>query len=171
MRYILTNNCLINNLDFAQKLQQIADNFAPNSLNRLAQTLALTGDSAYLASINFTLTGDIKRFRQPSLHLHVKSRLPVICQRCLEEMLIDIELNFDYLLSNLLTDDYEDIDDEIDWLEINAEMSVRDLVEDELLLAMPIAPVHAAGCNKQSMQSGEKHNPFAVLKSLKKSWI
>ena len=162
----MTINCLINNLEFAQKQQKIADNFAPNSLNRLAQTLALTGDNAQLAAIDFTLTGDIKRFRQPSLHLHIKSRLPVICQRCLEAMFIDIELNFDYLLSDSQADDCED-SDEIDWLEINAEMNVRDLVEDELMLAMPIAPVHEAGCNNLSMQSGEKPNPFDVLKSLK----
>ena len=162
----MINNCIINNLEFAQKQQQIADNFAPNSLGRLAQTLALTAENAHLANINFTITGDTKRFRQPSLHLHINSRLPVICQRCLEEMFVDIALDFDYLLSNLQAENDED-NDEIDWLEMNAEMDVRDLVEDELLLAMPIAPVHEAGCSKHSMQSGEKPNPFAVLKSLK----
>ena len=164
----MITNCIINNLEFAQKQQQITDNFAPNSLNRLAQTLALTDENAQLANINFTITGDTKRFRQPSLHLHIKSSLPVICQRCLDEMSVDIALDFDYLLSNSPADDVED-SDEIDWLEISAEMSVRDLVEDELLLAMPIAPVHEAGCSKHSMQSGEKPNPFAVLKQLKKS--
>ena len=43
-------------------------------------------------------------------------------------------------------------------------MNVLQLIEDELLLAMPIAPTHAEACNKASMQSGEKPNPFAVLK-------
>jgi uncharacterized protein len=166
------NNNIINNLEFAQKQQEIADNFAPEALNRLAETLVLTGENAHLAAINFTLTGDIKRFRQPSLHLHIKSRLPVICQRCLEEMLIDLELDFDYLLSNFTANELEDHlqdSDDSDWLEINAEMDVRELVEDELLLAMPIAPAHDASCGKLSMQSGEKPNPFAVLKSLSKS--
>jgi uncharacterized protein len=159
---------IISNLEFAQKQQEIADNFAPETLNRLAETLALTGGNAHLAVINFTLTGDIKRFRQPSLHLHIKSQLPVICQRCLEEMLIHLELNFDYLLSNSTANELED-SDESDWLEINAEMDVRELVEDELLLAMPIAPAHEADCGKHNMQSGEKPNPFAVLKGLSKS--
>ncbi len=159
---------IINNLEFAQKQQEIADNFAPEALSRLAETLALTGENAHLATIDFRITGDIKRFRQPSLHLHIKSRLPVICQRCLEEMLIDLELNFDYLLSNSTASELED-SDESDWLEINTEMDVRDLVEDELLLSMPIAPVHEAGCGKLTMQSGEKPNPFAVLKNLNKS--
>jgi uncharacterized protein len=168
MMKTLINHNLINNLEFAQKQQEIADNFAPEALSRLAETLALTGENAHLAAIDFTLTGDIKRFRQPSLHLHIKSRLPVICQRCLEEMLIDLELNFDYLLSHSTVNELED-NDESDWLEINAEMDVGELVEDELLLAMPIAPAHEASCSKLTMQSGEKPNPFAVLKNLKKS--
>ena len=158
----------INNLEFAQTQQEIVDSFTPFSLNRLSETLALTGESAHLATINFTITGDFKRFRQPSLHLHIKSQLPIICQRCLDEMLIQLDLNFDYLLSDKAIDTLED-NDETDWLEINSEMDIRELIEDELLLAIPIAPVHEASCSKQSMQSGEKPNPFAVLKNLNKS--
>ena len=154
---------IINNLEFAQKQQEIADYFAPESLNRMAETLALTSENAHLAAIHFTLTGDIKRFRQPSLHLHINSQLPVICQRCLDEMLIKLDLKFDYLLSDSSVNAMEE-SDELDWLEINSEMDMRELIEDELLLAMPIAPVHAASCNKLNMQSGEKPNPFAVLK-------
>ena len=158
----------INNLELAQKQQEIADNFAPISLNRLAETLALQSKNAHLATIHFTLTGDCKRFRQPSLHLHIKSQLPVICQRCLEEMLINLDLNFDYLFSDTTINEIEanevESSDEIDWLEINSEMDVRELIEDELLLAMPIAPTHEGSCGSLSMQSGEKPNPFAVLK-------
>jgi uncharacterized protein len=154
---------IINNLEFAQKQQEIADHFAPESLNRLAETLALTDENAHSAVIDFTLTGDTKRFRQPSLHLHINSQLPVICQRCLEVMQINLALNFDYLLSTSTANELED-NDEMDWLEINAEMDVRELIEDELLLAMPIAPVHETSCGKLTMHSGEKPNPFAVLK-------
>ena len=153
----------INNLEFAQKQQEIADNFAPISLNRLAETLALQGENAHLAAIYFMLTGDCKRFRQPSLRLHIKSQLPIICQRCLGEMLINLDLNFDYLLSDSTINEMED-SDEMDWLEINSEMDVRELIEDELLLAMPISPAHDGACSSLSMQSGEKPNPFAVLK-------
>ena len=153
----------INNLEFAQKQLEVTDSFAPISLNRLAETLALQDKNVHLATIHFTLTGDYKRFRQPSLHLHIKSQLPVICQRCLDEMLINLDLNFDYLLSDSATNDMED-NDEIDWLETDSEMNVHELIEDELLLAMPIAPAHDGPCSSLSMQSGEKPNPFAVLK-------
>ncbi len=158
----------INNLEFAQKQLEVTDSFAPISLNRLAETLALQDKNVHLATIHFTLTGDYKRFRQPSLHLHIKSQLPVICQRCLDEMLINLDLNFDYLLSDSTINEMEanevEGSEEIDWLEINSEMNVHELIEDELLLAMPIAPAHDGPCSSLSMQSGEKPNPFAVLK-------
>ena len=158
----------INNLEFTQKQLEVTDSFAPISLNRLAETLALQDKNVHLATIHFTLTGDYKRFRQPSLHLHIKSQLPVICQRCLDEMLINLDLNFDYLLSDSTINEIEANEveggDEIDWLEINSEMNVHELIEDELLLAMPIAPAHEGPCSSLSMQSGEKPNPFAVLK-------
>ena len=54
--------------------------------------------------------------------------------------------------------------DEIDWIEEEKEMNLLELIEDELLLAMPIAPHHDNNCAKLSMQSGEKPNPFAILK-------
>ena len=95
----------------------------------------------------------------------IKTKLPVICQRCLDEMLVDLDLNFDYLISDSVADELDN-NDEIDWIESNVEMNYHELIEDELLLAMPIAPVHKNACSKTNTQSGEKPNPFAVLKNL-----
>jgi uncharacterized protein len=47
-------------------------------------------------------------------------------------------------------------------------MDVIALIEDELIMAMPIAPTHNHDCVKLVTQSGEKPNPFAVLKDLVK---
>lgn len=154
---------IINNLEFVQKQQKLIDSFEVSSLKRLTETLALHDKNAEPATINFELTGDCKQFSQPSLHLRIKTELPVICQRCLDEMLISLDLSFDYLISNTTINELDE-NDEIDWLEANNEMNLQELIEDELLLAMPIAPVHEKNCTKLSTQSGEKPNPFAVLK-------
>jgi uncharacterized protein len=49
-------------------------------------------------------------------------------------------------------------------------MDLVALIEDEMLMALPIAPVHAEDCNDNLhngvAESGEKPNPFAVLKGL-----
>ena len=154
---------IINNLEFAQKQQKFADSFAASELTRLAEALALHDKNARPATIYFELTGVRRMFSQPGLHLHVKAELPVICQRCLDNMTIHLDLEFDYLISDS-TIDALDENDEIDWLEADNEMNLQELIEDELLLAMPMAPVHEENCSKSSMQSGENPNPFAVLK-------
>ncbi len=154
---------IINNLEFAQKQQRLADSFAVSDLTRLAEMLALHNKNVRPATIYFELTGVRKQFSQPGLHLHIKTELPVICQRCLDEMLISLDLSFDYLISDATMDALDD-NDEVDWLEVDNEMNLQELIEDELLLAMPMAPVHEKNCSKLSMQSGEKPNPFAVLK-------
>ena len=159
----MMNLLIINNLEFAQKQQKLQDSFYVSSFKRLAETLSLPDGNAGLAAVYFELTGDFKRFRQPSLHLHIKAKLPVICQRCLDEMLVDMDLSFDYLINNVAINELDE-NDEPDWLEANNEMNLQELIEDELLLAMPIAPTHDKNCSKLIMQSGEKPNPFAILK-------
>jgi len=48
-------------------------------------------------------------------------------------------------------------------------MDLLTLIEDEIIIATPIAPLHEGNCAHGTMQSGEKPNPFAVLKGLIKS--
>lgn len=159
----MKKSLIINNLEFAKKKQKLADSFAVSDLTRLAEVLAPHDKNIRPATIHFELTGVCKQFSQPGLHLRIKTELPVICQRCLDEMLISLDLSFDYLISDSTIDALDD-NDEMDWLEADYEMNLQELIEDELLLAMPLAPVHEENCNKSSMQSGEKPNPFAVLK-------
>lgn len=162
----MTSIHTIHNLEFAQKQLTLHGHFSVFTLKRLTETLEISAQSAEAASIHFELKGDSKAFRHPSLHLHINAHLPAICQRCLSEMQIPIHLDFDYLISqtNISEHDAADENDETDWLEADAEMDLQTLIEDELLLALPIAPVHAHPCTSVSMQSGEKPNPFAILK-------
>ncbi len=152
---------IINNLEFAKSQLKLDDSLDVSQLSRLTEMLA----NADKTSIKFQLIGASKRFSQPSLQLTVKANLVMTCQRCLDEMNVNLDLNFDYLIDSAKINEVEDID-EIDWLEANHEMDVGELIEDELLLAMPIAPTHAHDCSKLSTQSGEKPNPFAALKGL-----
>lgn len=154
---------IINNLEFAQKQLKLKDTINVFALKRLLESLAIDEASAKKALISYELSGGGKQFRYPSLHLTIKTSLPAICQRCLSEMTVNLDLKFDYLISALSIEEDAD-NDEIDWLEEEKEMNLLELIEDELLLAMPIAPLHENDCTKASMQSGEKLNPFAVLK-------
>ena len=162
MKPLTMNDLIIHNLEFAQTQQALAGEINVYSCDRLAETLLPSSTDAY---IHFKLTGAAKQLRNPSLHLHIEAKLPVTCQRCLDEMLLNINLDFNYIICNALPTEIDENDD-TDWLEAAPEMNLQALIEDELLLAMPIAPMHDHDCSKQSMQSGEKPHPFAVLKGL-----
>ena len=155
---------IINNLEFSKNQLTLSDSLALVQLPRLVEILVNTDKS----QVQFELFGTGKKFRQPSLHLTIKANLAVTCQRCLNEMEVNLNLDFDYLISNAEISEAEE-NDEIDWIEENHEMDVAALIEDELLLALPIAPTHAHDCSKLSTQSGDKPNPFAVLKGRFKS--
>ena len=154
------NDLVINNLEFAQTQQTLAGEIDALKCERLAESLVPNGQGGH---INFKLTGAAKQLRNPSLHLHIEAKLPVTCQRCLDKILVSLDLSFNYIICNALPTEIDENDD-TDWLEASPDMSLQELIEDELLLAMPIAPMHDADCSEQSMQSGEKPNPFAVLK-------
>jgi uncharacterized protein len=152
---------LINNLDFAIKNQEVSGEIALKNLSRLTETISKT--SNYVTNIRYKLVGSTKKMQLPSLRLELEAVLPVLCQRCLEEMPIGLSLKFDYVIAEAVPPEFDE-NDEIDWLEPSQYMNLNELIEDELLIAMPIAPVHEASCTKTSMQSGEKPNPFAALK-------
>jgi uncharacterized protein len=158
------NDLIIHNVEFAQSQQILTGEIDAAKCERLAETLIASGKGAH---IGFKLTGSAKQLRHPSLHLHITAKLPVACQRCLGEMQVQLSLDFDYIICNEMPAETDENDD-TDWLEAAPDMNLQELIEDELLLAMPIAPMHDHDCSKQSTQSGEKPNPFAVLKGLVK---
>ena len=99
---------IINNLEFANDQLKLGDRLTASKLPRLTEVLANNDKS----SVEFELMGTGKQFRQPSLHLTIKANLVVTCQRCLEEMNIDLNLNFDYLISNTEISETEDDDED-----------------------------------------------------------
>ncbi len=89
-------------------------------------------------------------------------------------MPLNMHREFNYLINDTPLSEFEfsDIEqnDDIDLVEPSPAMDLVSLIEDEMLMALPIAPAHEEDCsasiNKGVTQSGEKPNPFAVLKGL-----
>jgi len=155
---------LINNLEFAKKNQEINGLLEITNCERLAEITSKTGEN--VANIRYKLTGSAEKMNLPSLHLQIEAQLPVLCQRCLEGMQLNFSLEFDYLISDkeLSESEENEENEDVDWLEASQELNLIELIEDELLIAIPIAPMHDSSCLQANLQSGEKPNPFAVLK-------
>jgi len=111
-------------------------------------------------------------------HGHLSTQVSLICQRCNGEF--DHALNVDFCFSPVQgADEIDTLPEAYDPVEVNdhGEVSLLHLFEDELIIALPIIPLHAEEeCNigKDDMTFGklepeqERPNPFAVLKELKR---
>ncbi len=95
-------------------------------------------------SVNGALRGGKDGAAQLVLHLQIDTSLFLTCQRCLEpvETVIAVDQRFRFVPDEE-TADAQDDDSEEDLLVESAEFNLRELVEDELVLAMPLIPSHA----------------------------
>lgn len=102
----------------------------------------------------------------------IKSELTVVCQRCLHDMVIPILSKVCIGIVNQESD-LDALDEGLEPFQAeDGKISVLKLIEDEILLGLPLSPMHEnVDCPAtESLQeyTAEKQNPFAVLKSLKR---
>jgi len=104
----------------------------------------------------------------PALRLKVRARLELRCQRCLEALPFEVQADEVLVLAGTQAEiDAEPADvHAADRVVAAKEMPVRELVEDELILALPYAPRHAACSARASADAAEKVLPFAGLRGL-----
>lgn len=166
-------------------------------LARLAQELAKDADAAALPPISWSATGRqvAQRVGGPQLWLDLKAegQMAMECQRCLHAvtlpMLVDHSIRF---VKDEAAAAELDADSEDDVLALSRQFDLMDLIEDELIMALPIVPRHdqcptdvarlmsaetealPPGAAPESADEGQattasgRPNPFAVLASLKK---
>ncbi|MCL1624056.1 YceD family protein [Moraxella sp. Tifton1] len=108
------------------------------------------------------------------LHFSITGGLAVTCQRCLDSMVIDV--TDEYRLA-ILSDEQqiEQIQDAeyvlIEELGLGRVLPIKNMLEDELLLMLPLSPRHEA-CDLPIEMTQEDGNdleghPFAALQALK----
>ena len=164
----MSKHTVIDSLEFAEKSHQIHDRIALLDLGRLSDVL-YSRDGELL----YRLKGGINAQGKPQLDLQVSGKLQLICQRCLAAMPYELDAEAHLVLvssEEALPLDADEQDD-IDYIVADQHQSVAALIEDEVLLSLPLAPVHesddcAAPINRELEQ---KESPFKVLQGLKGS--
>jgi len=107
---------------------------------------------------------------RPSLLVTVRGTLQLRCQRCLEAMPFEVDAQDLLVLAATQAEiDADPTDAQApDRVLASKKMALRDLVEDELILALPYAPRHE-GCSAEAAGEGrEENSPFAGLRGLLK---
>ncbi len=158
---------IIDNIAFAKKHEKLQSELTLNDCPRLTALLVESAGGSHEGSIQYILEGETNSLGQHILHLSLTAQLNVKCQRCLEAMPLSLDLEYQYLITSIASDQPEESDD-VDLQEPSADMDIAALIEDEVIMALPFAPTHAEACGPQVTQSGEKPNPFAALKGLLK---
>lgn len=139
-------------------------------LNRLRPLLASTDGEAV-----FTLLFARDDEKRPIVKGSIDAELQLYCQRCLESMRFVVSAAFALGLVESL-EEAAGLPDTLEplWVE-EGELNLADIVEDELILAVPVTPRHvesecSVSMGEFELPKGEeptRDNPFAVLESLK----
>jgi uncharacterized protein len=153
----------VNNIEFAKQGGRLQGTLSLAECPRLLGTVLQDANSF---SLNYQLSGGMDSLNRPVIQLSIAVSLPLACQRCLDPMTHDLNLQYHYIIS--ANADEEDEDDQHDWVLPDRAMNLLMLIEDEILAAMPIAPSHDE-CIEIKPESIDKQNPFAVLKKLRSS--
>ena len=112
------------------------------------------------------------------LRLKVRASFPMECQRCLTPVDIPLEVDRAFrFVADEATAEALDDESEEDLLAMSREFDLRELIEDELLMALPVVPKHdecptavplASSDDDFEEASAVKPNPFAALAGLRK---
>jgi uncharacterized protein len=156
---------------------ELAGSWPLSELARLAEGAAGQVDEPVAWTARFEQRREICAAPRAWLRLQARAGVARECQRCLQPVLLS--LNVDRAFAFAPTEDEaaaQDADSEDDVLVLSRQFDLRELVEDELLLALPIVPMHEH-CSAPwlSAQPGEAAaddapaHPFAALAALKGS--
>ena len=128
----------------------------------------LASDAGQVA---YEVTGVRDERGRPSLRLRVSGTLMLRCQRCLEPMAFPVETDETLVLAaNVAEIHAEPASSQTpDRVVAGKEMALRELIEDELILAVPYAPRHEDCEPAGASDSSEKVLPFAGLRGLMRS--
>ena len=164
----MSEQAVIDNLDFARNGRVLRGNAQLAGFSRL-QDLLLSSQGV----LNYTLSGKIGAKGEPLLICSIDGKLVLQCQRCLEALEYPLQIESQLLLVQGASqfDALDDGDEDVDSISASAEMDVLALVEDEILLSLPISPLHppelCSGKGEAGSVNEKRNNPFGVLATLK----
>ena len=169
---------------FAKEGATLVGRWPLAQLDRLAESAHAEPDSGVDAAagreVAWEVRGELRALRggdsQIWLHLNAHTELPLECQRCLKPVVTTVDARRSFLF--VRGEDAAaqlDADTEDDVLALTRALDLRELIEDELLLALPLVPRHDVcesplpipAADGDTAEEAPPH-PFAGLAALKR---
>ena len=156
---------VIDSLEFARHGGQLAGKVAIADLARLAELTE--DDSGYLDCI---VTGEQDADGNGYLVVHVSGQLHLRCQRCLRvlEWPLRTESRLMLVAPGAAWPDEDLESDQSDAIEADRAQPLLSLIEDEVMLALPISPRHEVCDLPATAKENGELSPFASLAKLNK---
>jgi uncharacterized protein len=142
---------------------------------------SMEGQDTAVPQVSWSLTGEMVPVTGADaeiwLHLAADVRLPMQCQRCMGPVVVEVfsDQSFRFVVDEG-TAEAQDDESEEDLLVLAPEMDVWALIEDELIMSVPIVPKHEICPESVTLSAADeafeealaaKPNPFAALAQLK----
>lgn len=144
------------------------------SLPRLSESLVSTE-----GAVSYRIDCDRDERRRARLRGSADAELTVVCQRCMGPMCLPVHVEFQLAVvtghdeAALLPDEYDPL-----LLEEDEVLRLASVIEDELILALPVAPLHSVSeCSEDPADWSltdiepetalQRENPFAILAGIK----
>ena len=153
--------------NFAKKEVDLHGEYKISSVPRVSEVARNTEDN-----LEVDLSFHLENGKTPCVKGIINSKIVLDCQRCLDALNIDLKVLF-----NLAFVRYEsqaeglDKDYEVYVVGEDEEIDTLDLISDEILLSLPMAPSHEFDCSLKVELDAKvekiHENPFDVLKNIK----
>ena len=123
--------------------------------------------------IAWAIDGAASKQGYPQMTLSVAGTVQLVCQRCLAPYAFEMDSSTVLVLGkdDAHADEIEEIldDESIDVIVGSRSCDIRDLIEDEALLALPQVPKHETCPDNALLDAlkADQSSPFASLKSIK----
>ncbi len=160
----MSARAVIDSLEFARGKCRLSGEVQVAELERLADILF---DAR--GTLQYGLSGSVDARQRPRLQLTVAGSINLRCQRCLGKLAHSLTIESSLLvLVGRAGGDTAELDD-LDGVPADPQTDVWALVEDEVLLAVPLAPRHPDGECSLAVGAAQVQcpSPFAALARLK----
>jgi len=155
---------VIDGFEFAESGKTLQGSVPFSDLPRLCEVLSETR-----GALDYAISGVRDSKGRLALRVRLRGSLPARCQRCLGGLELPVAIDSTLVLARSVDEmEAEPLEvDGADWVLAGKDMKVGELLEDELLLAVPYAPRHdRCGKDGGSKAIEAAPSPFAGLRGL-----
>ena len=153
--------------NFAKKERSLGGVYKISSIPRISE-IARNKEDNVKVDLSFYLENN----KTPCIKGIINLNIILDCQRCLEALPIELKVNFKLAFVRH-EQQAEGLDSsyELYVIKEEEELLTIDIITDEILLSIPMAPSHDFDCNliinKDEVVEESRENPFTILKNIK----